>query len=140
MKRNVAENHNSRAKDLRVLNQDRLHITYYILVYCRLHNGEDWSRKAKIVENHKSDRSHLLETDKGTTNRRHMMPMKEKFECSPLEDLVFDIPETENNAIENERTENNSTADDTVKEQTVVNIKTRSGRTVKRPERFKDYV
>ena len=68
------------------------------------------------------------------------MPMKEKFECSPPEDLVFDIPETENNAIENETTENNSTKDDTDKEQTVVNIKTRSGRTVKRPERFKDYV
>ena len=69
----------------------------------RLHNGEDWSRKAKIFENHKSDRSYLLEKDKGTIirrNRRHMMRMKEKFECSPPEDLVFDIPEIENNVIE----------------------------------------
>eukprot|EP00112_Aurelia_sp_Birch-Aquarium-sp1_P023106 Seg6752.2 transcript_id=Seg6752.2/GoldUCD/mRNA.D3Y31 product="hypothetical protein" protein_id=Seg6752.2/GoldUCD/D3Y31 len=135
MRKNVAGKYNSRAKDLPVLKPGQT---------VRLHDGKDWSRKAKIIDNHENDISYVLETEKGTTvrrNRKHMMPMKEKFECSPPEDLIFDIPETENNAIEeNGTTESNIIEDDTEREQTTVNIKTRSGRTVKRPERFKDYV
>ena len=71
----VAEKYNSRAKELPMLKPGQT---------VRLHNGKDWSRKAKIIDNHKNDRSYVLETDKGTTirrNRRHMMLMKEEFEC-----------------------------------------------------------
>ena len=65
-----------------------------------------------------------------------------RFESSPHGDLMFDISETENTVTENETVEkeNNVTGNGTDKKQTTINIKTRSGRTVKGAERFNDYV
>ena len=58
MRRNIAERYNFREKDLPVLKPGQSF---------RFHNGEDWSRRAKILENYKNDRSYVLETDQGTT-------------------------------------------------------------------------
>ena len=79
----------------------------------RVHNGVDWSRKAKIVENHKNDTSYAIETEKGTLirrNQKHLMPTKENFEHSPPEDLAFgvptsEVPTTEKNLLETEAVE-----------------------------------
>ena len=58
----------------------------------RVHIGEDWSRKEKVVENCIDAISYVLETDKRTLiwrSHRHLLPAKEHFDCSPPDGVTF---------------------------------------------------
>ena len=107
----------------------------------RFHDGNSWSRRAKVVAEAPEPRSYIIKTDKHTTirrNRRHLLKTNEQFDLdsSDLESL---LPADEVSSDGSDGTVAYEIDDDAEWIQPApVQQRTRSGRTVKMPNRFEN--
>ena len=104
----------------------------------RLRKGKIWSRKGKIIEKLKQPRSYNVRVGNGNIlrrNRRHIMKTKEDFEFSS-EDVSSDETSTAERTllpqVDHENHPVEMHAEDNVH-------RTRSGRTIRIPDRYSDY-
>jgi hypothetical protein len=105
----------------------------------RVHNGQFWEA-AKVIGSHESPRSYNIVTDKGTElrrNRRQLIHTREDApDCSRRSDMPLTIPVVPSQSTAQSSTEVNRSCDVALPSC----LKTSSGRTVKPPVRFQDYV
>lgn len=96
----------------------------------RFHDGNSWSRRAKVVKEAPEPRSYFIKTDKQTTvrrNRRHLLKTNEKFDLDDSSDQESLL--RENTHFEDQPTNTNELSNEHMQQ-------TRSGRTVRKPNRF----
>ena len=108
----------------------------------RLHDGHSWGTKGKVVEPLKDfPRSYIVETDKGKIlrrNRKHILLKKEENEDN--NEKFDDEYQLSYNDRPNDTTSELVSNNDNEIREPPSQCRTRSGRTIRKPSRYEDYV